>query len=525
MSNKISIFCAYSHTDAALRKRLAMHLAPLRREGLITGWQDRNISTGTGWGYGIANHLNIVQIVLLLISADFLASQYYYSIEMKSILERYKSGEVRIIPIILRPVDWQKTPFGNFRALPTEARPVTGRGWRNQDEAFADIALGIRKVVEELRSQSSNVLPPKHKAEEQGTQSGGIWVSPEDGELSGDSPNISTTSTRTTKSIPSHPPERGTLLRQYDVHASYVVAVAWEPDGTRIASAGGDGTVRVWEAETGKSLLTYRGHTHWLNKANFQATIYAIAWAPKGERIVSAGHGTNVHIWNAATGQTLTLYKGHSGLLSDVFAIAWSPDGKQVASACSSAGLDKTVHLWDAATGQSLSRYHVPSGLMPNFSVLSLAWSPDGTRIAATCGHNVIRVWNTQTEHLISTYHCGSEWVSHIAWSPDSRYLALAHSDHTAQIWDTFTDAKIITYHEHKDDVRYVAWSPDATSLATASNDRTVHIWEPLTGKRIYIYKGHSDWATSLAWSPDGTRIASASNDKTVHIWQAAGDK
>ncbi len=334
--------------------------------------------------------------------------------------------------------------------------------------------------------------------------------------------SIPPTKTNERSSLP--PPARGTLLRQYDAHASYVVAVAWEPRGTRIASAGGDGTVRVWEAETGQSLFTYHGHTHWLNKINRQITVYTVSWGPKGDRIVSAGVGADVRIWDATTGQTLTLYEGHSGLAPYVYAVAWSPDGKQIASACSSTGLDKTVHLWDAVTGQLLNRYDVPSDWMPHFSVLSVAWSPDGTRIAATCGHNVIRVWDTATGHLVSTQRGGSEGVSHIAWSPDSQYLALAQSDHKARVWDTFTEKNVTIYHEHKESVRYVAWSPDGTALATASNDRTVHIWEPLTGKRIFVYKSHSDLTTSVDWSPDGTRIASASNDKTVHIWQAGDD-
>lgn len=336
-----------------------------------------------------------------------------------------------------------------------------------------------------------------------------------------DIPHISTPSTITNKRTSPLLPENGMLLRQYDIHASWVVAVAWEPDGTRIASSGGDGTVRIWDAETGESLLTYRGHTQWFNKANLQATIYTIAWDPEGLRIASAGYGKDVYVWNAATGQTLTLYQGHSGLVPYVFAIAWSPDGKQIASTCSSIGLDKTVHLWDAATGQSLNRYDVPSGWMPNFSVLSVAWSSDGTRIAAICGDKAIRVWDTETGNITSTYRFRSQSASHIAWSPNGRYLASAHTDHKVQIWDTFVGTNIRVYHEHTDSVRYVAWSPDGTSLATASNDRTVHIWEALTGKQIYIYRGHSDLATSVAWSPDGTRIASASNDKTVHIWQA----
>lgn len=318
--------------------------------------------------------------------------------------------------------------------------------------------------------------------------------------------------------------ERGTLLRKYDVHASWVVAVAWEPEGSRIASAGGDGTVRVWEAETGESLLTYRGHTRLLNAINLQAAVYTVAWARDELRIVSAGDGTAVRVWNATTGQTLALYQEHSGLLPNVFAAAWSPDGKQIVSACSSIGWDKTIHRWDSITGQTLCRYDAHYGLLPNFSVLSVAWSLDGAHIAATCGDRTIRVWSAATRQLVAAYHFRAESSSHIVWSPDSRYLASAHSDHTAQVWDMRAGTSMRTYRGHADSVRCVAWSPDGTAIATASNDRTVQIWEALTGKHLYTYSGHTNWTTSLAWSPDGARIASASNDKTVQIWQARDD-
>jgi WD40 repeat protein/nucleoside phosphorylase len=315
--------------------------------------------------------------------------------------------------------------------------------------------------------------------------------------------------------------KQGTLLRRYDTHSSWVLAVAWEPDGTHIASAGGDGTVRVWEAGTGQELATYYGQTRLLNKVNIQTTIYTLAWSPEGLRIASGGSGPKVHVWSAATGQTLALYEGHSGLLPYVWAIAWSPDGKRIASACSITGLDKTVHIWNPDTGQTLTRYNASSGLVLNFAVFSLAWSPDGTSLAAACADKVIRVWNTETGQLISTHHLRSEWSSHLAWSPDSRYLAFTEEKHTVQIRDMVTEAVRITYHGHTDSVRCISWSPDAILIATASNDKTVQIWETLTGKHIHTYTGHSDWVTSVAWSPDGTRIASGSNDKTVQVWQA----
>ena len=313
----------------------------------------------------------------------------------------------------------------------------------------------------------------------------------------------------------------GTQIRRYDTHSSWVVAVAWEPDGKRIASAGGDGLVRVWEAETGHTLLTYRGHRWLFEKVNMPPTIYNIAWSPEGLRLASAGDGTKVYVWDAATGQTITIYEGHSGLLPNVFAMDWSPDGTRIASACSSIGIDKTIPIWDAATGQKLFHYDSGHGFLPNFSVLALAWSPDGTRIASTCTDKTIRIWNATNGNHISSLKVRSEWVSSLAWSPDSKRLALTNPNHIAQVWDVQTGELLVTYRGHSDSVRNTAWSPDGSRLATASNDATVQIWDPASGTHIYTYRGHTKWATSLAWSPDGTCIVSASNDMTVQIWQA----
>src|SRR2546421_11700813 len=327
--------------------------------------------------------------------------------------------------------------------------------------------------------------------------------------------------TQTPSAAPPQRRAKGTILRTYDIHSSYVVAVAWEPGGNRIASSGGDGLVRVWEANTGQTVLTYRGHPWVLKKVNMAPTIYSLAWSPEGLRLASAGVGTAVRVWDAATGQDISIYTGHSGLLPDVWALAWCPDGKRIASACSAASLDKTVHVWNAKTGSGILRYNSSYGLMPNFSVLSLAWSPQGDRIASTCGDKTIRLWNATTGKPISTFKTSSDSVSDVAWSPDGRYLALANGNSTAEILDSSTGRILLTYKGHNKKLRYIAWSPDGSLLATASNDTTVQIWEAANGTCLYTHQEHAAWTTAVAWSPDGTRIASASNDKTVQVWQA----
>ena len=150
METNIEIFLSYAREDELLRQRLEKQLSVLVGEGLVSVWHDRNISAGTEWQIEISGHLNSAQIILLLISPDFMKSEYGYCVEMKRAMERQERGEARVIPIILRPVYWQEAPFSKLQVLPTDAKPVRSRAWRNPDEAFFDVTVGIRKVVEEL---------------------------------------------------------------------------------------------------------------------------------------------------------------------------------------------------------------------------------------------------------------------------------------------------------------------------------------------------------------------------------------
>ena len=144
----VEVFFSYAHRDEGLRDELAKHLSILKRQGVIAAWHDRDIDAGREWGKEIDQHLNSAQIILLLISPDFMASDYCYDIELKRAMGRHEAGEARVIPIILRPVDWSGASFGKLQALPKNAQPVTD--WDNRDRAFMDAARGIHAAVKEF---------------------------------------------------------------------------------------------------------------------------------------------------------------------------------------------------------------------------------------------------------------------------------------------------------------------------------------------------------------------------------------
>ena len=148
-SQALRLFYSYSHKDETLRDELETHLKLLQRQGLIQPWHDRRILPGDDWVSDIDDNLNLANIILLLVSADFMASDYCYDNEMTRAIERHNNGEARVIPIILRPVDWRDTPFNKLSWLPQNGTPVVQ--WENRDAAWLNVETGLKQVVESLK--------------------------------------------------------------------------------------------------------------------------------------------------------------------------------------------------------------------------------------------------------------------------------------------------------------------------------------------------------------------------------------
>lgn len=165
----MQLFISYAHADEPHRQKLGKHLSGLRRDGLLDDWHDRKIAAGTEWKGQIADHLNAADVILLLVSADFLASDYCWDVEMKRALERHDEKSARVIPVIVRDCDWKKTPFGKIQAIPANGCPVTRH--RDRDRVWTEVAKCLRTIASESNCTPRDVaLSSQSIADESSTR-------------------------------------------------------------------------------------------------------------------------------------------------------------------------------------------------------------------------------------------------------------------------------------------------------------------------------------------------------------------
>ena len=141
-STAIEVFISYSHKDEDLRQELDAHLKMLERQGYISAWHDRKIVPGAEWDHEISTNLEKADLILLLVSANCLNSDYCWNIEIDRAIQRHEEADAVVVPIILKPVDWAEAPFSKLQAMPKNAQPVVT--WQPRDLAFADITKGLR---------------------------------------------------------------------------------------------------------------------------------------------------------------------------------------------------------------------------------------------------------------------------------------------------------------------------------------------------------------------------------------------
>jgi len=299
------------------------------------------------------------------------------------------------------------------------------------------------------------------------------------------------------------PPRPGRARQVYKLlgHTGPVEGVAWSPDGTTLASAGGvdDNRVIVWDAGAGELLRTLEGHA-------FEVDV--VEWSPDGATLASGSGDRAVILWDAGSGEVRRILEEHTSLVDD---LAFSPDGRVLAAG----GVDGRVILWDVETGAWLRELAGHSD-----EVQGVEWSPDGASLATAGYDQVVNVWDAETGERLRTLEGHEDWVRGLAWSPVGPTLASgSYHDGTVIVWNADTGERLHTLEGLGNRVS-LAWSPDGALLATGLGDGRVMIWDAYTFERLLAFGGQRGVVESLAWSPDGTMLASAGYDRTVIVWQ-----
>jgi WD40 repeat protein len=561
MVKSLSVFISYAQEDQHFLNELEKHLTSLRHQGIITTWSNQQISAGMAWAQEATAHLLAADVILLLISPDFLAS-YSTGVEMEQAMGRHERGEARVIPVLLRTVDLEGVQFEKLRKIPDV--PVMHRKWHDPDEAFGAISQGLRKVIMEIQAKHESAqkqekaarITPREKSE-LGLNLGMIKRKIQEIPL----PGGLALSGLAGESAPSQPavilqPSPDTRLI-YQGHTSPVCVLAGSPNGDYIASGDEGGGVQIWKADTGESISHESASglygniaekrsvlkmdwspdgqylaAHIGGKSSSRVWIWHIAtrkllrvssylyfpyfrtscfvWSPDSRYIAMDDKGPvqkgRIGVWDVATRECIVEYDRHADERNEVTTLAWAPNGKSLASG----DAEGKVHIWDL-TGQTRLIYHDN----PEATHVRVVWSPDGKLLASGGEKGGIEVWSSNIGRPMATFDIPGR-VNWLRWLPGAMRFAASRGssiNHHLDIWDL--EARELFFSV----ARQGTLAPNGLFFAEVHKDASIQVQHIESRTVFYAYRAHSAKIVTLAWLADGRSLVSVDSENAVHVW------
>ena len=283
-------------------------------------------------------------------------------------------------------------------------------------------------------------------------------------------------------------------------HTAGVRSVSFSSDGTLLASGASNGTIFVWDVDTGEKVETLAG----------QGGIISLSFSPDSTLLAwsSFGSSSRVFVWDVETGERVQTLVGHT---DGVHSLSFSPDGSLLAVGTR----DGRVFLWDVAVGE-----RVETLIGHTDWVESVAFAPDGSLLASASSDGTVKLWDVETGEIVKTLveHTG-RWIHPVAFTPDGTLLTFDPLDGTVRVWDVDTGEMVETRGNFTEWSSSMVFAPDGTRIALPLFDGTIRVLDVDTGRRIETLVGHTDGVESVAFAPDGSLLASASSDGTVKLW------
>ena len=297
-------------------------------------------------------------------------------------------------------------------------------------------------------------------------------------------------------------------------HTGAVRSLAWSPDGAHIASGGEDQTIRVWNAQTFKNTFS----------ASHTSAIYSLDWHPDSELLLIGEFDGSISVTNGLTGENFASFQAHDGWVN---AARWSPNG----TAAVTGGLDRVLRVWDLEAGFDLEER---AALGTAFAINAIAWTPDGARIAAAGGTPFTIAFYDSTPQAegdrartpAALFEGHTAAIDGLAFAPGG-VLLTSSQDNTLRAWNLGTGIEIRRLSPapsaaFSSAFNSVDWSPDGVLVATGGSDGTLRTWDPASGENQLLVSAHTGQITSLDWSPGGNWIATGGSDNFTRVWDAA---